>query len=66
MIDQTGGVTRVLFFTYRDMFDDFAGYLYRSDNLSPQPDDFSARPYRLRSWQSFIWLQSNWFFVNNA
>jgi hypothetical protein len=66
MIDQTGGATRVLFFTYRDMFDDFAGYLYRSDDLVPQPDDFPARPNRLRPWQGFRDLQLHWFFVNNA
>ena len=51
MIDQKDNVTRVLFFTYRSAWDDFRGYVYRSDDNLPQDNDFADRPNRLRSWK---------------
>jgi hypothetical protein len=66
MIDNSNGVTRVFFFTFRDMFDDFAGYLYRSDDKTPQPDDFSNRPFPIRSWSWYKSLMPHWFFCDNT
>jgi hypothetical protein len=66
MIDSHNGVLRVFFFTYRDIYDDFAGYLYRSDNKVPQSDDFPNRPTPVRSWQWFREVEPHWFYCSNA
>ncbi|MBA3532047.1 MAG: hypothetical protein H0T73_09030 [Ardenticatenales bacterium] len=66
MIDQSNGITRVFFYTYRDMFDDFAGYLYRSDFNPPQKNDFEERTNRLRSWSWFEQLRPYWYFCTNV
>jgi hypothetical protein len=66
MIDTSGGVTRVFFFTYRDMFDDFAGYEYRSDNQPPQRDDFSERPNALRGCGLIEQKRPFWFYCHHT
>jgi hypothetical protein len=66
MIDMSGGVTRVFFFTYRDMFDDFAGYQYRSDNQPPERNDFSNRPNAYRGCGRIEQKRPYWFYCNHT
>lgn len=59
MVDQSGGVKRVFFFTFRGVLDNFSGFMYRSDNSSPQPDDFYG------DWKQIEQIHDHWFFCSS-
>ncbi len=56
IIDKRDGVTRIFFFTYRGILDNFSGYMYRSDDNPPQEFDFGG------DWSQVEKKRPHWFF----
>jgi hypothetical protein len=56
IVDQSGGVTSVYFFTFRGVLDNFSGYMYRS-NDTPPPHHFIGG-----DWKQIERKQPQWFF----
>ncbi len=56
MIDTRDGVTRVFFFTFAGVLDNFSGFIYRSDDNPPQAGDFGA------DWQQVEQKRAHWYF----
>ncbi len=61
-IDQSDNVTRVLFFTYRGYLSEIGGYIYRSDDLEPQANDFGAI-LKYPGWDTTIRKKPHWYYV---
>jgi hypothetical protein len=53
------GKQKVLFFTYRGVVDNFAGIVYKEDNLPPNEEDFGCGT--LLESKKF---QDNWFWMS--
>ncbi len=60
IVDTRGGVTRVFFFTFRGILDNFSGFMYRSDDTPPSPYDFGG------DWKQIIKLRPHWYFCASA
>ena len=56
MIDTSDGVTRVFFFTFRGVLDNYSGVMYRSDDKPPQSGDFGE------DWEQVVQKRPHWFF----
>lgn len=56
IIDTSGGVTRVFFFTFRGVLDNFSGYMYRSDDNPPRREGFWG------DWKQIVQKRPHWFF----
>jgi hypothetical protein len=55
-IDRSDGITRVFFFTFVGILDNFSGFMYRSDDRPPPPDDLGG------DWHQTIRMRPHWFF----
>jgi hypothetical protein len=55
-VNVSGGVTRVFFYTFSGLLDNYSGFMYRSDNSSPLSDNFAG------DWDEVHELIPAWFF----
>lgn len=55
LVERKDGVTKVLFFTFRGVLDNFAGFIYKSDNTEPLKSDFYG------DFKEFKKYKDHWF-----
>jgi len=60
LIDRRGGTTKVFFFTFRGLLDNFSGFVHTSDGKPPKPTDFGG------DLQDVVPRGNGWFFVTSA
>lgn len=56
IVDNSDGVTSVLFYTYRGILDNASGYMYRSNDIPPTPY------FMAEDWKQIERKEPNWFF----
>lgn len=57
LIDRSDGVTRVFFYTFRGVLDNFSGYMYRSDDSPPEPSSFGG------DWHEINQVRPHWYWM---
>jgi hypothetical protein len=58
MVERSGETIYVFFFTYRGVLDNFAGFMYRSDDSSPRDGDFGGDFFVKKR------LRKNWYYTS--
>ena len=59
LIDTSDEVTRVFFFTFRGVLDNFSGYMYRSDSRPPELLDFGG------DWHEVKEVKPHWYWMSS-
>jgi hypothetical protein len=59
LIDTSDDVTRVFFFTFRGVLDNFSGYMYRSDDRPPDSLDFAG------DWHETEEVRPHWYWMSS-
>lgn len=57
LVQHDGDKLKIFFFTYRGILDNFAGFIYSSDNSAPKSGDFSGDFYLTNK------IQDKWYYV---
>ncbi|WP_418792311.1 hypothetical protein [Phosphitispora sp. TUW77] len=60
LVEKQGHVTKVFFFTFRGILDNFSGFIYRSDGESPSNDDFQG------DYKQIMKFTDHWYFVASS